>query len=161
MWAPRDHDRANRLGLAVLVPFTAGIIVLYAAPIWVLSHFPLGGFDPTPLTYTEDFRRTRLPCVIGLPVGMLVVMTVVAIHGRRFRLIRRIDLGLNLALVGVLLTVASEGNVFRSSAVDAITRDILALVALMYVAAVGIEWYKEVGRTASEVGASGNRGDRI
>jgi hypothetical protein len=38
------------------------------------------------------------------------------------------------------------GNIFQSSAVDQIARNVLALVAAIYLPSVGIMFYGEVGR---------------
>jgi uncharacterized membrane protein YadS len=88
----------------------------------------------------------RLPCFIGLLVGLLALLSFVAIQGRWRRLTRRIDIALNMALAGLTLSMAVNGNIFESSAVDQIARDVLALVAAIYIPCVGIMLYGEIGR---------------
>jgi hypothetical protein len=39
-----------------------------------------------------------------------------------------------------------DGNIFQSSRVDQIARDVLALVAVIYVPSVGVQLYGEIGR---------------
>jgi hypothetical protein len=45
LWKPRDRDRANRVGTAVLVPIATFFVVLYGAPTWVLDQISGGRFD--------------------------------------------------------------------------------------------------------------------
>jgi hypothetical protein len=154
IWKPRDRDRANRIGTAVAVPIAALCVVLYAAPSWVLDHVSRGRLDTTWATYTEEFQRFRLPWFIGLLVGLLALRSFVAIHGRWSWLTRRINIGLNLALAGLTLSLAVEGNIFQSSVVDQIARSVLALVAVIYVTGVGIMLYDEIGRVDRTVTAT-------
>lgn len=121
-------------------------VFLYGAPTWVLEHVSRGRFDTSWATYTEDFQRLRLPWLIGLMVGLLALLTFVAIHGRWSWLTRRMNIGLNLAMAGLILSLAVDGNIFQSSVVDQIARNVLALVAAIYVPSVGIMLYGEIGR---------------
>jgi hypothetical protein len=146
LWEPRDRDRANRVGTAVIVPIATFFVLLYAAPTWVLDHVSRGRCDTSWATYTENFQRLRLPCFIGLMVGLLALLSFVAIQGRWRRLTRRINIGLNLALACLVLSFAVEGNIFQSSVVDEIARNVLALVAVIYVPSVGVQLYGEIGR---------------
>ena len=45
LWEPRDRDRANRVGTAVVVPIATFFVVLYGAPSWVLDQISGGRFD--------------------------------------------------------------------------------------------------------------------
>ncbi len=146
LWIPRDRDRANRIGTAVVVPLAAFVIVLYGAPIWVLDLISGGRFDTSWAAYTVNFQRWRLPCFIGLMAGNLALLALVAIHGRWRRITRRIRLGINIAIVCLVVAFAADGNVFQSSKVDQIARDVLALVAVGYVPVLGILLYGEIGR---------------
>jgi hypothetical protein len=93
-----------------------------------------------------DFQRLRLPWFIGLLAGLLVLLSFVTIRGRWDRLTRRINIGLNIALAGLVLSFGVNGNIFQSSAVDQIARSVLALVALIYVPSIGVQVYGEIGR---------------
>jgi hypothetical protein len=146
LWEPHDRDRANRVGTAVVVPIATACIVLYAAPTWVLDQILGGRFDTSWVAYTADFQRWRLPCFIGLLVGLLVLLSFVAIQGRWRRLTRRINIGLNMALACLVLSFAVDGNIFQSSVVDQNVRNALALVAVIYVPSVGVQLYGEIGR---------------
>ncbi len=146
VWKPRDRDRVNRVGTAVLVPIAMFIVVLYGAPTWVLDRISSGRFDTSWAAYTADFQRLRLPGFIGLMVGLLALLSFVAIQGRWRRLTRRINIGLNMALACLILSFAVEGNIFQSSLVDQIARNVLALVAVIYVPSVGVQLYGEIGR---------------
>jgi hypothetical protein len=81
-WEPRDRDRANRIGTALVVPLATIFVVLYSAPSWALDHISGGRFDTSWAAYTTDFQRLRLPCFIGLLVGLLALLSFVAIQGR-------------------------------------------------------------------------------
>ena len=145
-WKPRDRDRANRVGTAVVVPIASFFVVLYAAPTWVLDQVSGGRFDTAWSAYTADFQRWRLPCVIGLMFGLLALLSFVAIQGRWHRLTHCINFGLNMALACLILSFAVDGNIFQSSAVDKIARNVLALVAVIYVPSVAVQLYGEIGR---------------
>ncbi len=90
-WKPRDRDRVNRIGTALVVPLAAFVVVLYNAPGWVLDHITGGRLDTAWATYSDDFQRLRLPWLIGLMVGLLVLLAFVAIQGRWSRRTRRIN----------------------------------------------------------------------
>jgi hypothetical protein len=146
LWEPHDRDRANRVGTAVIVPIATFFVILYGAPIWVLDHVAGGRFDTSWAAYTVDFQRLRLPCFIGLMVGLLALRTFVAIQGRWRRLTRCINVGLNMAFACLILLLAVDGNIAQSSVVDKIARDVLALVAVIYVPSVAVQVYGEIGR---------------
>jgi hypothetical protein len=146
LWEPRDRDRANRVGTAVVVPIATFFVVLYGAPTWVLDQISGGRFDTSWAAYTANFQRLRLPCFIGLMVGLLALLSFVAIQGRWRRLTRCINIGLNMALACLILSFAVDGNIFQSSRVDQIARNVLALVAVIYVPSVGVQLYGEIGR---------------
>jgi hypothetical protein len=146
LWEPRDRDRANRIGAALVVPLATFCVVLYSAPTWVLEQLSGGRFDTSWAAYTADFQQWRLPVFIGLLVGLLALLSFVAIQGRWRRLTRRINIGLNLALACLILSFAVDGNIFQSSRVDQIARKVLALVAVIYVSCVGAQLYGEIGR---------------
>ena len=57
LWEPRDRDRVNRLGTAMVVPIATFFVVLYAAPTWVLDQISGGRFDTSWAAYTADFQR--------------------------------------------------------------------------------------------------------
>ncbi len=145
-WEHRDRDRANRVGTAVVVPIATFFIVLYGAPGWVLDQISGGRLDTSWAAYTADFQRLRLLCFIGLMVGLLALLSFVAIQGQWRRVTRRINIGLNMALACLILSFAVDGNVFQSSQVDQIARNVLALVAVIYLPSVGVQLFGEIGR---------------
>lgn len=112
----------------------------------MLDHVSGGRLDTSWTAYTPDFQRLRLPFLIGLMAGLLALLSVVAIQGRWRRLTRCIKIGLNMALAGLILSLAVDGNIFQSSVVDQIARNVLALVAVIYVPSVGVQLYGEIGR---------------
>jgi hypothetical protein len=154
-WKPRDRDRVNRVAAAVLVPIATFIVVLYGAPAWVLDQISGGRFDTSWAAYTADFQRLRLLVFIGLMAGLLALVSFVAIEGRWRRLTRRLNIGLNIALAGLILSLAVGGNIFQSSVVDQIARSVLAFVAAIYVPSVAAQLYGEIGRGDRAVNALG------
>jgi hypothetical protein len=146
LWKPRDRDRVNRVGAAIVVPLATLVVILYAAPARVFDLVSGGRFDTSWLAYTADFQRLRLPCFIGCLAGLLALLSFAAIRGRWSRLTRRIGIGLNMVLAGLVLFFAVDGNIFQSAEVDRIARDVLTLAALIYVSGVGIQIYGEMGR---------------
>jgi hypothetical protein len=148
----------NRVGTAVLVPIASICVVLYAAPIWVLGRISGGRFDTSWAAYTAEFQRSRLPWLIGLLAGLLVMLSFAAIRGRWSRLTRRINIGLNMTLAALVLSLAILGNIFQSGAVDQIARGVLALAAVIYVPGVGVQLYGELGRVGRA--ATSNRLNR-
>jgi hypothetical protein len=146
LWKPRDRERANRVGAALVVPVAAFFVVFYGAPGWVLDQLSGGRMNTSWAAYSPDFQRVGLPCFLGLMVGNIAVLAFAAIQGRWRRLTRCISIGINLSLACLALALAVNGNVFQSSAVDQIARDVLAVVAAFYVPCVGIMIYGEIGR---------------
>jgi hypothetical protein len=108
--------------------------------------------------YTADFQRLRLPLFIGLMVGLLALLPFVAIQRRWRRLTRCINIGLNMALVCLILSFAVDGNIFQSSQVDQIARNVLAVVAVFYVPSVGVQLYGEIGQLDRAVAAKTRNG---
>jgi hypothetical protein len=146
LWEPRDRDRVNRVGAAVIVPIASFFVLLYGAPAWLLDHISGGRIDTSWAAYTADFQRLRLPLFLGLMFGLLALLSFAAIQGRWNRLTRRIDIGLNIAVACMTLFFAVDGNIFQIGPVDQIARNVLALVAAIYVPSVGAQLYGELGR---------------
>jgi hypothetical protein len=146
LWRPHDRDRANRVGTAVLVPVATLFVIFYGAPKWVFDRVSGGRFDTSWAGYTADFQRFHLPWFIGSMIGLIALLLFVAILGRWHRLTGRINIGLNMALAGLILSFAVNGDIFQSSTVDQIARSVLALVAVSYVPSVAVQLYGEIGR---------------
>jgi hypothetical protein len=130
-------------------------LMTYGAPGWVLDQISGGRLDTSWAVYTADFRRLRLPCFIALMASLLALLSFVAIEGRWRRVTRRINIGFNMALACLILSFAVDGNVFQSSQVDQIARNVLALVAVIYLPSVGVQLFGEIGRLERGAGAKG------
>lgn len=87
-------------------------------------------------------------------LGLIVVHTLAAIHGRWRRLTRRVNIGLNLALACLFVVFGVEGGVFESSEADQIARGVLALIGVVYLAGMCALVYGEIGRLDRIGGAS-------
>jgi hypothetical protein len=151
LWKPQDRNRANRVGAALVLPVAGLCVLLYAAPAWVLDRVSGGRMQTAWAAYTDDFEHFGLPLTIGLMVGLLALLSFAAIQGRWSRITRRIDIGLNCALAGLMLYLAVDGNIFQSAVVDQIARNVLAVVAAIYVPCVGVMIYGELGRVERAV----------
>jgi hypothetical protein len=146
LWQPRDRDRVNRAGAAIVVPIAALVVVLYAAPTWLLDTLSGGRMNSSWAAYTPEFQSFRLPWFIGCLAGLLALLAIAAIRGRWTRLTRRLSIGLNVALAVLVLSFAVGGRIFQSAAVDEIARGVLAVAALIYLPGVGAQIYGEIGR---------------
>jgi hypothetical protein len=146
LWQPHDRDRVSRLGVALCVPPAAAVVVLYAAPAWVLDTVSRGRIETGWAAYTDDFQWSRLPALIGMLVAMLVLLCYAAIRGRWTRRTRHINIGLNLCQAILILVAAIDGDIFRSEGVDQIARKVLSLVGAIYLPCVGVMIYGEIGR---------------
>ena len=157
VWKPNDRDQVSFAGAVVVVPIGALIVVFYAAPAWVLRLISGGWLNPSWADYTEEFQRLGLPLFVGLMIGLLAMLLLAGIHGRWSRLTRRINIGINLALAVLVLAMAASGNIFESSQVDQVARNVLALVAVIYVSGVGVQLYGEFGRISRGTPAKNSR----
>jgi hypothetical protein len=147
-WKPRDRNRVNRIGAAIVVPVASLILILYAAPAAVIRRLSGGRIEASSVVYTTEFQHQGLPVFIGLLIALLALLAFAALRGRWSRLTRRISIGLNLALACVVLELAVNGNIFQSTGSDQILRSVLALVAVIYIPCVGAQIYGEMGRLA-------------
>lgn len=159
-WKPRDRDRVNRVATAALIPIASLCIALYAAPAWAIDLVSGGRIETSWAVYTEELRVFRLPMFIGLLIGLTGLRSFAAIRGRWSRITRRIGIGLNMALAVLVGVLAAEGNIFPSSEVDRIARDVLGLVALIYVPCVGAMLYDEMGRIRTNFAPDPTHKDR-
>jgi hypothetical protein len=145
-WRPRDRDRVNRIGTAIVVPLASACVLLYAAPTWVLDQLFRGRLDTSWSAYTPEFQRFQLPWFIGLLAGSLVLLAIAAIRGRWSRFMRRLSVAMNIALSLIVLKFAVDGGLFLSPDVDAIARNVCAAVTLFYLPLMGACLYAELGR---------------
>src|SRR6516162_1058006 len=81
IWKPRDRDRISRIGTAILVPIATPFVILYTAPTWVFDRLFGGRLDISWAAYAADFQRLGLPWFIGCMVGLLALVSLVAIRG--------------------------------------------------------------------------------
>lgn len=145
-WKPKDHDKANRIGILFVIPIALLAITLYAAPAWFLDTLLGGRLDTSWAHYTPEFQRTQLPWFISFMLANVAMLAAAAILGRWNRWMRRIGIAIDLVIIGLVMSFAIRGNVFPSAEVDRIARDVLALIAVGYVPLVGWMLFREIGR---------------
>jgi hypothetical protein len=146
LWKPHRRDQVSRIGTAIMIPFASAAIAVYMSPRWMFGQIFGNAMNTSWAEYTEHFSEERLPLLVGLLMGALVLQAYVAVQGRWTRFTRRLGILSNMALAGMSLGLAVEGNIFQSSVADSGTRDIFSLVALVYVPSVAVMIYNEMGR---------------
>lgn len=132
-WQPRliDRDRINRpLWVLAIASFTLGTIWLTSPAQFAeqLTGGRLASEFYASLIYDETFRQWRLPLLLALLIGQLMLYAVLVAHGRWHRLTRRIDILLSVAIGGLLAWSIAGGRIFQAEASDGVARSAIALV---------------------------------
>ncbi|TKK89291.1 hypothetical protein FDA94_10175 [Herbidospora galbida] len=118
-WRPRPADtgHVNRWGhAAAWVFYVGGTIALVTLP-W--------------LHYDPAFHARRGPWVLALLIVHLVLYAVVIAQGRWNSLTRRLDIGLNLLVGGVLVWAMAAGAVFVEAWVDDLVKFVVIVILLV------------------------------
>ncbi|RYZ71986.1 MAG: hypothetical protein EOP91_09385 [Lysobacteraceae bacterium] len=151
-WKPRAGDRivGGRAGLGLgLVAIACGLFVLIE-PRWVLDFFWGGRAAPAAydaLTYTETFRQRQAPWLLALLVLDIPLYVAVLANGRWSPTLRRIGIGLGLALCAVMAWTVADGPVFMTAISDRTTRFLLALIIASTLGIYAWEAYRSVRPT--------------
>lgn len=148
-WRPRAAagGRVNRGALMLgLVGMLYGVSVLLD-PRWLLEVFLGGRAAPAAyeaLTYTDSFRRTQAPWLLGLLLLNAPVMLAAIVKGRRSLLVRRLESGLALATCAVLAWTVLDGPVLIGEAGDRTARFLLALIVGLSLVYPGLQLFRRV-----------------
>jgi hypothetical protein len=141
-----DRDRANRLRTAIGVPLAAFVVLLYAAPVWMLTRLTGGRVDVSWASYTDEFREARLPLLIAAMSAHLVLFVAVAVRGRWHTSTRSIDIGLGVAIVALMVWFILDGPIFKSPLVNDLAKQWLGLPVLIAAPIVAYQIYREFVR---------------
>jgi hypothetical protein len=148
-WKPRAGDRshASRAALAMgLVGILCGLFVLID-PRWVLDVFFGGRAAPAAyeaLTYTDTFRQRQAPCLLVLILLNIPMLLTVIVKGRKSASLRRLELGLSLALCAVLVWTVLDGPVFMAPSGDRAVKSYLVLIVAFTLINIGIKLHRSV-----------------
>jgi hypothetical protein len=140
-WVPRDRDRANRVGSALLVAIIALGIAAYGFPGWIDALFaparPLAW-----LTYDPTFRTWRLPVLFALWGCQAIVFAILAVRGRWNAGLRRADLALETGVVLVLVWFLFAGPVFAQDESNIAARTAIGVIVLLMLVDIGVKRYR-------------------
>jgi hypothetical protein len=154
-WKPRADDRihGSRAALVMgLVGILCGLFVLID-PRWLLDVFWGGRAAPAAyeaLTYTDTFLRRQAPCVLVLLVLNVPMLITVMVNGRWSATLRRIEMGLSLALCVVLAWIVLDGPVFMATSSDRMAKSILVLIVAFTLISIGVKLYRRVRPTPDQ-----------
>ncbi len=136
-WTPPravDHDQVSRPGLVLALGFwVVGASALIAVP-WLADWAPglpqplLDGFAMDP-----EFLSWRAPWVLLLWAASFGVYVAVLLAGRWSGPTRRIQVGLNLAWLVLLIWWLAAGPIFQTEAADEVSKLCLAGIVLIVV----------------------------
>jgi hypothetical protein len=137
-WRPRvvDPDRVERgptaFGLATIA---LGAAFMIALP-WLARLMPA----PLPQVFAFDpeFLRARAAPVVLLWAATFVVRAVALSRGRWTAALRRVDLALSLAFVGLLVWWLLAGPIFQAPATDAGAKGAIGLVLFFIALDLGV-----------------------
>ncbi|MFI4933081.1 MAG: hypothetical protein ACHP7N_00525 [Caulobacterales bacterium] len=158
-WAPprlADRDRINRpLTILAMGAWTLGAAVWIGMP-WYGPHLP--GVLPSVFAFDDGFLRARGPWLLPLWAAQYGVYMTALVDGRWLKITRRIRLGLDLALCGLLAWFTAAGPIFVSKTTDASGRGLLCLVVLISLISVSVTLYREQARVGRPKGLAGAPG---
>lgn len=150
-WQPRtiDRDRINRpLWVLAIAASTLGTIWLMspAQSAEQLTGGRLASEFYASLVYDETFRQWRLPLLLALMIGHLMLFAALVAQGRWQRLTRRLDILLSAGVVGLLVWSIAAGPIFQREAADGIARGAIALVVFFVIWDIAVKVYREQAR---------------
>lgn len=118
-WRPRpiDTGHVNRWG-------HAAAWVFYAAGTVALVTLPWLHYDPV-------FHARRGPWVLALLIVHLVLYAAVIVNGRWTSPTRRLDIGMNLLVGGVLIWAVAAGAIFVEPWADDLVKAIVIVILLV------------------------------
>jgi hypothetical protein len=138
-WTPRvvDRDQVSRVGLVLALGFwVVGASVLIALP-WLADVAP--GL-PQPVldafAFEPDFLSRRAAWVLPLWAASFAVYVVVLLAGRWSEATRRVNLGLNLPWLMLLIWWLAAGPIFRTESADGVAK--LSLLGIVLIVVVDL-----------------------
>jgi hypothetical protein len=141
-WTPHDRDAAGRAGSIALVALICLGIVAYGEPAWLFAQVTHGGKLAASLAYDPTFKASRLPLLFALWGCQALLLTVLATRGRWNALLRRIDLGIEIAIGSTLVWFVAAGNVFQDAALNHAAVSAIGVFALLVFIDAGVKIYR-------------------
>ncbi len=148
-WRPRDPGTASRFGSVALVLVIGCGVLAFGAPGWVFTQLSDGGHLSPQLHYAEDFRRVRLPWLIGVWGLTAALYGWIAVAGRWRPATRRIEAALQLATGLILIWFLAGGPMFRAPDIDAVAKIGVLVAAAVAFIDTGLKVRRLPGRSAA------------
>jgi hypothetical protein len=120
----------------------------------VFAELSGGGRLSRWLAYADDFRRLRLPWLLGVWAAAALNYLALAIEGRWRPLTRWAGVAFNVASAGVLTWFIAGGDMFQNDRVDAVAKAGVASAIAIVVIDVGFKLYRVRGRARTPKDAS-------
>jgi hypothetical protein len=148
-WVPRGRDNVNRLvPISFIVLIFVGIVA-YGAPGWLFSQITRGGTLSATLDYDPAFYSSRLPVLFALWLCQAVLLAVLAVRGRWNPWLRRVDVGLGVAVIAVLIWFVAAGDMFKSPALNKAAPNLISTIVLFLLIDLGVKLYRGLGNLPS------------
>jgi hypothetical protein len=148
-WTPRIEGRSPG-GRPALVLALAGIVFglfVLIEPTWVLDVVFGGRAHPhayAALTYTEAFRERQAPLLFGLVALEIPMFAYAIVRGSWPQALRKVRMGLAVAMCAVMAWVALDGPVFMAAAGDRMFKFFLLLIVVAMLLDLGARMRREV-----------------
>lgn len=139
--AVRDPDEVNRLGFGLGLAAALAGVALWIGVAWMqatasFSFAEAFRFDP-------NFLATRGLALLLFWAAGITLMVVVLVEGRWRRLTRRLDLGVKLLSVALMVWLIAGGPIFVHAQTDAGMRNgVILVLAIVIVSLAAGAWLK-------------------
>lgn len=135
-WRPRvvDPDRVERLPSVFGLICVAFAVAFMVCLPWIAKAMP--GPLPQIFTFDPTFLRMRAPFALLLWGGSFAVWLTVLSKGRWSSLTRRLETGLSLAFVALMVWWIAAGDIFQAKPTDEGAKGALALVVAIMLASL-------------------------
>jgi hypothetical protein len=143
-WVPRERDKVNRLVPLSFIALIFVGIAAYGAPRWIFAQLTHGGTLSASLDYDPAFYSSRLPVLFALWLCQAVLLAVLAVRGRWNPWLRRVDFGLGVGVVAVLIWFLIAGDIFKEPALNKAAPNLISAIVLFLLIDLGIKLYRGI-----------------
>jgi hypothetical protein len=148
-WVPRGRDSVNRfVPLSFIVLIFVGIAA-YGAPGWIFEQLTRGGKLSASLDYDPTFYSSRLPVLFAVWICQAVLFAVLAVRGRWNTWLRRVDFGLVVGVIAVLIWFLVAGQIFKDPALNKAAPNVISVIVLFLLIDLGVKLYRGLGAIPS------------
>jgi hypothetical protein len=150
-WKPRvlDRDRINRPAWVLAIAWIILGTIWLTSPAFFVEQLTGGRLAPEfyrTLMYNESFRQWRLPLLLMLLTGQLVVYAVLVARGRWERTTRRLEMILTAATSALLIWSLAAGRIFQSEVSNRIAGSVIVVVVVIAIWDIATKVYREFAR---------------